>query len=92
MKELSFIIGIHIPNIEVFCNVIKDGQSCIPVTESYRFSLRTKHIDIKYHQFQIFVQNNILRICYYNTQKQTAYIFTKSLGKKIYLQRKLSRF
>ena len=51
MKEVSFIFDIHLPKPEVFCKVFKDNRSCIDGAESNKFSLRTKHITIKYHHF-----------------------------------------
>ena len=47
MKEVYFIFDIHIPNLEVFCKLLEDNQSCIAVAESNKFSPITKHIAIK---------------------------------------------
>ena len=51
MKELSFIFDVHLPNPEFFFKVFEENQSCIVIAESKKFSLRTKHMDIKYHHF-----------------------------------------
>ena len=74
MKEVSFIFDIHLPKPEVFCRVFKDNQSGIYVAKSNKFSPITKHITIKYHHFQRFVQNKIIRIYYIDTKEQTAEI------------------
>ena len=68
MKEVSFLFDIHLPNPEVFCKIFKDNQSCIAVVESNKFLPRTKHIAIKYHHLRGFAQNNIIQICYIDTQ------------------------
>ena len=68
MKEVYFILDIHIPKPEVFCKVSEYNQSCISVAESNKFSPRTKHIAVKYHNFQIFVKNEIIRVCYIETR------------------------
>ena len=90
MKEVSFIFETHLPKPEVFCKVFEDIQSCIAVAESNRFSPRTKHIAIKYHHFQCFVQNKIIEIFYIDTREQTAEVFTKPLDEAlfVYLRRK----
>ena len=91
MKEVSFIFDIHIPKPEVFCKVFEENRNCIFVAESNKLSPRTKHIAIKYHNFQSFVQNKIIQICCIDTQEQTAKIFTKLLDGALftYLQIKL---
>ena len=52
MKEVYFILDIHLTNLEVFSKVFKDNQSFIVVVESTKFSPRTKHIAIKYCHFR----------------------------------------
>ena len=56
MKKTSFVFDIHLPNPEFFCKVFEDNQSCIAVAESNKPSPIIKHIPIKYHHFQRFVQ------------------------------------
>ena len=92
MKEVSFIFNIHDTKPEVYCKFSEDNQSCISVADSKTLSPRTKHITIKYHNFQIFVQKKMIWICSIDTQEQTADILTKPLTESlfIYLQRKLS--
>ena len=69
MKEV-YIFYIHLPNPEVFCKVFKENESCIAIVESNKFSPRTKHIAIKYHRFQSFVQKKIIQTCYIDTGEQ----------------------
>ena len=61
---------IRLPNPEVLCKVFEDNQGCISVAEPNKFSPRTKHISIKYHLFQNFVQKKIIWICYIDTREQ----------------------
>ena len=84
-KEVSFIFYIDIPKTEVFCKLFKYNQIFIDVAESKKFSSRTKHIAIKYHHLQIFVQKKIIRICYIDTQEQTTENFTKPLDKSLFI-------
>ena len=67
MKEVSFILDIHVPKPEVFWKIFKDNQSCITVAKSKNFSPRSKHICIQYYDFQNFLQKKIVWICYIDT-------------------------
>ena len=91
MKEVSFIFDKHIPKPEVFCKVSEENCNCIAVAESNKFSPRKKHIAIKYHHFQSFVQNKIIQICCIDTREQAAKNSTKPLDGALftYLRRKL---
>ena len=68
MKEIAFQVDIHIPKQEFFCKFFEDKHSFIDVPESNKYSLRTKHIAINYHHFQIFVQRKIIWIFYIDTR------------------------
>ena len=68
MKEVYFILDIHLPNTEVFCNVFKYYKICTAVVDSNKLSPGIKHIAIKYHHLRSFAQNNITRICYTDTR------------------------
>ena len=70
MKEIYFIFDVHLPKPEVFCKVFEDNKICIAVTESNKLSPRKNHISINYHHFRSFIQNNIIRVCYIDTQEK----------------------
>ena len=74
-----------------FCTVWEDNRSTIKVAESPKFTLRTKHIALKYHHFRQFFSNETLKINPIDTLEQTADIFTKPLDqtKFEYLRKKL---
>ena len=90
MSKVYLIFDINIPNPEVFRKVFEDNQIFIPVAESNKTSPRTKNIAIKYQNFRSFVQKKMIRICYIDTWKETADIFTKPLDEAflIYIRRK----
>ena len=75
MKEVSFIFGINLPKIEVFCKVFEYKQSCIAVAESKKCSLKTKHIAIKYHHFLIFVKK-IVYVILIQENKQWTFLLS----------------
>ena len=85
MKELYFIFYLHLPKPEVFCKVFKDNQSYISVAEFNKISPITKHIAVKYHHFQIFVQNKIIQICYVDTREQISDIFNKPIHEALFI-------
>ena len=85
MKEVFFILDIHLPKSEVICELFEDNQSCIAVAESKKFPPRKKYIAIKYHNFQSFIQNNIIQICYTDTREQKADIFTNPLNEFLFV-------
>ena len=62
VKDVSFIFIIHLRKTEVSCKVFEGNQGFIAVADTKKISPRTKHITIKYHHFQIFVQKKIIRI------------------------------
>ena len=92
MKEISFIFDIYLPIPAVFCKVFEDNQSCIVVAELRKFPPGTKHIDIKYHYLQSFLQKKIIWVFYIYRREQASDIFTMLLDKAlfVYLRRKLS--
>jgi len=64
---------------DLFCTIWEDNQSTMKDAESPKFTMRTKHIALKYHHFRQFVSNEILKINPIDTLELTADIFTKPL-------------
>ena len=59
--------------------ILSDSQSALEIAENpakYRYA---KHIDIKYHAIQHYIQNNKIEIDYIPTQAQPADVLTKAL-------------
>jgi hypothetical protein len=51
MKKINVIFPLHLPSPIFFIKVREDNQSCIAMTNTCKFSPRTRHIAIKYHHF-----------------------------------------
>ncbi len=49
VEELANIFPLYINKINFHCKVYEGNQSCIAMTESSKFTPRTKHIALKYH-------------------------------------------
>ena len=84
MVEVGYIFPLHNPKPEFHCKVIEDNNSCIIVTESPKFTPRTKHIAIKYHHFIKHVADKKISIFPIDTKDQLADIFTKPLDRVIF--------
>jgi hypothetical protein len=46
---------------------------------------RTKHIDIRHHYIRDEIKNKAIAISYVESAKQQADIFTKALGKQVFI-------
>ena len=58
-----------------------DNQSCIQVSKNPLFHDRSKHIEIRYHFIQDYVQRGAVELWYISTDEQVVDILTKSLGR-----------
>ena len=63
-----------------------DNQSAIAVCKNGIKSERTKHIDIKYHFITDRIKNGELQLEWIPTDAQLADIFTKALGKQVFVR------
>ena len=91
LKEISDVFDLPSTKPIFNCKVWEDNESCIKVATSPKFTLRTKHIAIKYHHFRSFVQNETITIHSIGTKEQLADILTKPLIESSfrYLRQKL---
>ncbi len=80
MEELSEIFPLYVNKTDFFCKVWEDNQSCIAMTQSDKFTPRTKHIALKYHHFWSFVDSKKIQISYIPTEDQLADMLTKPLS------------
>jgi hypothetical protein len=80
IKESHTIFLVHINKPNFFCKVHEDNQSTIRMAKSDRFTLRTKHIALKYHHFCSHVKNGRIEISYCPTEDQKADLLTKPLA------------
>jgi len=76
-KILVGLFGQHIDPIVVYY----DNQSCIKLSKNLVFHDQSKHIDIRYHHLQYFVQRRIMLTEYIPTKEQDANILTKALSR-----------
>ena len=51
IKEILFIFNVHLSNLEVFCKLFKDNQSCIYAAYMNTFLPKSIYITIKYQYF-----------------------------------------
>ena len=63
------------PKVNV--TVYEDNTSCIMMSESDKFTPKTKHITLKYHWFKEYTKNGLFNIENINTKEQSVDIFTK---------------
>lgn len=72
--------------------MFEDNNSCIDLSKSQRFSPRTKHTEIMYHNFRQYAYRGELEILPIDTVDQTGDIFTKPLNEVFfpYLRQKRS--
>jgi hypothetical protein len=68
-----------------------DNQSCIKLSENPVFHDRSKHIEIRYHFIQDWVQRGAVQLQYIPTDDQVADILTKALprGKHVFFRDKM---
>ncbi len=85
----------YIALLQALCNVIPliskkltrcSYQLCITMATSQKFSLRTKHIALKYHHFCSFVKDGRIKISYCRTTEQKADILTKPLADDLFFK------
>ena len=79
--------GIVQNTLIVYC----DNTSAINISKNPIQHSRTKHIDIQHHFIRELIENKFVVIEYVATDKQLAYIFTKTLdsSKFIFLRKAL---
>ena len=66
--------------------LFEDNQACITIALQEASKHKTKHIDNKIHYIRDLIQKKYVDIIYISTHLQLADIFTKALGKILYLK------
>ena len=84
MVEFGKVFLLHNPKPELHCKLFEYNNSCIRVSESSKFTPRTKHIAIKYHHFRKHVTDKTVSIFPIDTKDQLADIYTKPLDRVIF--------
>ncbi|CAL8154929.1 unnamed protein product [Prunus armeniaca] len=75
MKQMLIDYGLQQDKMMIFC----DNLSAINISKNLVQHSSAKHIDIRHHFIRDLVEDNILSLEFIFTDKQLAYIFTKSL-------------
>jgi hypothetical protein len=78
MKELKYDIGITKP--KVHCKVFEDNSGALEMAKVHKFRPRTKHINIKYHHFRSYVNDDSISIHPITTEENPANMLTKGQG------------
>ena len=68
--------------VTVFC----DNVGAIFMGNNAKQSVRTKHIDVKYHFIREHIVDGVVEIVFVPSQENDADIFTKNVGKETYLK------
>lgn len=77
---LRMLIGDFGKPITQSTKIMEDNQSCIKLSESEKFSNRTKHIDTKFHFIKQYVQDKVIELAYCPTEEMVADMLTKPLS------------
>jgi len=86
-KEIKFIVQVLLSiGIEVALPVIvcMDNIGAIFMVENVSTSPRTKHIDVRYHFVQEFIEDGFIKIIFIQTGDNKADVFTKNIVGELY--------
>jgi hypothetical protein len=72
LEELHEIFPLKVNPPKFICKVHEDNQSCISMVTSHKFSLRTKHVALKYLHFCQHIKSGHITILYCQTTEQKA--------------------
>ena len=72
MDELNEVYPLLMETPQFYCKVWEDNQSCIAMATSQKFTLRMKHIALKYHHFKGHVKLGRIQINYIHTECQSS--------------------
>ena len=76
-KLLVNLFGQELRPTVIYC----DNQSCIQLSENPVFHDKSKHIEIRYHFIQDYVQRGAVTLQYISTDEQVADVQMRSLGR-----------
>ena len=86
LKKMIADLNISVKNVTIY----EDNQSTIAVCKNAENTNRTKHIDVKYHFIKEKIQNGEILLKYIPSSDEEADIFTKSLGKTLFVKHRES--
>ena len=68
------------PNTRVHCKVFEDNTAATEIAKNHKFGQKTKHINVRLHQFCDFVARGDISIHKIDTKEQPADMFIKPLA------------
>ena len=90
MRKVGYVLGFESEHPKVLCSVFdtshlyKDNNRAIYLYTSPQMHPRTKHIELKYHHFQMHIQSGSINILLIDSRDHTAEIFTNPLGPELF--------
>jgi hypothetical protein len=69
---------------KIYCKVFVDNIGAIEIAKEPKMRPRTKHLNIKYHNFREEIKKGTVSIYHLGTKDQIADIFTKPLDESIF--------
>lgn len=77
INDLQSLPSIH-------CKAFKDNEGAYKIARLPKMRACTKHMNIKFHHFLLFVENGLIKIISVNITKQLGNMFTKPLWMKLF--------
>jgi hypothetical protein len=74
---------------KVHCKLFEDNSGAIELAKVPKMRPRTKHINVKYHHFREYVENNEISINKIDTLDQPADILTKPVNEQLLTKHRL---
>ena len=77
-------LGISVEKpIKIYC----DNVGAIFMSNNAKYGSRTKHIDVWYHHVREHVMDGLVGIVFVQSEENDADIFTKNVGRTVFLKR-----
>ena len=73
-------------NPRIYCEFYEDNSGALAIAKEHKYRPRTKHLNIKLHHFQQYVNNNEIDILPINTDDQPTDVFTKPLAEPLLIK------
>ncbi len=84
MATNNLLVELNYPQHNV--PLYEDNEACIKIALQESSKHKTKHVENKIHYIRYLIQKKIVDIIKINTQIQLADMFTKALGREVFLR------
>ena len=81
MKKQKFQVSKIKPQIH--CRVFEDNSGALEMANTHKYRPRTKHLNVKYHQFRDYVDRGEISVHKIDTTDQLADYLTKPVSQRI---------